>query len=268
MANEKDAASLLAYLKTGYVLVVDDMVNMRRTIKNMVRQLGVGNVLEADDGDTALQVMRKNPDCRFVLMDWNMPRMTGIDAAHEIRADAQMQDIPILLITAEVNREQVALAGELGVNGYIIKPFVTNTLEEKLYAVLNARANPPEHVKLGKIGEGLFRQTLYQKALFIFEMAKNAVENARVHVNIGETHEMLGDPEKAHASYASAVQLNPMYLKAHVKSAELHLKEGNKDAALESLQKAVAISPSNPDRHIAMGKIHMDKGGDIAKCCG
>ena len=260
MALEKQTVNLIDYFKSGFVLVADDMTNMRRTIKNMLRQIGAPNVMEADDGDTALQVLRGNAGCRFVLMDWNMPRMPGINAAREIRADAAMQDVPILMVTAEVDRSQIAQAGEIGVNGYIIKPFVANLLAEKIHNVLDARANPPEHVKLIKVGEELIRQGHYQKALSVFEKVKEMRESARVHVHIGEAHEMIGDTMKAQASYASAIQHNPQFLKAHIKSADLYIKEGNEDAALTSLQKASEISPSNSERHIAMGKIYLKKG--------
>ena len=260
MANEKQTVNLIDYFKSGYVLVVDDMTNMRRTIKNMLRQIGSSNVMEADDGDTALNALRGNAGCRFILLDWNMPRMPGIHAAREIRADAATQDVPILMITAEVDRAQIAQAGEIGVNGYIIKPFVANLLAEKMRAILDARANPPEHVKLIKVGEELLRQGQHQKALQLFERAKDLRDTARIHVHIGEAFEMGGDADKAQASYATAIQQNPQFLKAHVKSADLHLKEGNQDAALESLQKAVEISPANADRHVTMGKIYVNKG--------
>ncbi len=260
MANEIRPVNLIDYFKNGYVLVVDDMTNMRRTIKNMLRQVGAPNVMEADDGDTALAVLRGNANCRFVLLDWNMPRMPGIHAAREIRADAAMQDVPILMITAEVDRAQIAQAGEIGVNGYIIKPFVANLLAEKIHTVLDARANPPEHVKLIKTGEELLRQGQHQKALLLFERAKEMRESARVQVHIGEAHEMIGNTQKAQAAYANAIQQNPQFLKAHIKSADLHIKEGNQDAALASLQKAAEISPGNSDRHIAMGKIYLNKG--------
>lgn len=264
MANEKRTVNLIDYFKTGYVLIVDDLTNMRRTIKNMLRQVGAPNVMEADDGDTALQVLRTNGSCRFILLDWNMPRMPGIHAAREIRGEAHTQDIPILMITAEVDREQIAQAGEIGVNGYIIKPFVANILADKIHGILEARANPPEHVKLIKVGEELLRQGQHQKALQLFEQARNMRESARVHVHIGEAYEMSGDAALAQASYATAVQQNPQFLKAHIKSADLYIKTGDEDAALTSLQKAAEISPSNPDRHIAMGKIYINK-GDPAK---
>ncbi len=260
MANEKHAVNLVDYFKTGYTLIVDDMTNMRRTIKNMLRQIGSSNVMEADDGDSALDVLRGNPGCRFILLDWNMPRMPGIYAAREIRADMAMQDIPILMITAEVDRDQIAQAGEIGVNGYIVKPFVANLLAEKIHGILDARANPPEHVKLIKVGEQLLRQGQHQKALQLFERAKEMRDTARIHVHIGEAFEMSGNADKAQAAYATAIQQNPQFLKAHVKSADLYLKEGNQDAALVSLQKASEISPANADRHIAIGKIYVDKG--------
>ncbi len=260
MANEKRNVDLADYFKSGYVLVVDDVTNMRRTIKNMLKQIGASNVMEADDGDTALQVMRNNTGCRFMLLDWNMPRMPGIHTAREIRTDAAMQDVPILMITAESDRVQIAQAGEIGVNGYIIKPFVAKLLAEKIYTVLDMRANPPEHVKLIKTGEELLRQGQHHKALALFEKAKEMRKSARVEVSIGDAYAMIGNSGKALAAYATAVQQNPQFLKAYIKSADLYIKEGNEDAALVSLQKAVEISPGNSGRLITMGGIYLNKG--------
>ncbi len=248
------------YFSGGYVLVADDMPNMRRTLKNMLKQMGVESVLEADDGTTALQTLTENDNCKFALLDWNMPRMTGLNAAKEIRANVPIQDTPILLITAEVENHQIAQAGEVGINGYIIKPFVLKTLQDKIEHIIEARHNPPEHVKLLKKGEELIRHGEYQQALGIFEQVKDMKETARVHVHIGETFELLGDFTKAHGSYAEAARQNPKFLKAYVKTADLHLKQGNDNEALESLIKATDLSPGNPERHIAIGKIHLKNG--------
>ncbi|MBI5178617.1 MAG: tetratricopeptide repeat protein [Nitrospinae bacterium] len=265
MAEEKKPAKirLPEYFKEGYVLVADDMTNMRRTLKNMLKQIGASAVLEADDGTTALETLRDNAGCKFALIDWNMPRMTGIAAAKEIRADAKIQDTPILLITAEVEEHQVVQAAEVGVNGYILKPFVLKTLEDKIRAIIEARERPPAHVIALKKGEELIKQGKFQEALDVFEEAKKLKENARIHVEIGSTMELLGQFDKAHGSYAEASKINPKFLKAHLKNAELHLKRGNEDGALESLTKANEISPGNPDRHIAIGKIHLNKGNTV-----
>jgi len=119
-------------LKTNIkILIVDDFSTMRRIIKNLLRDLGFNNTFEADDGNTALPML-KNGDYDFVVTDWNMPGMEGIDLLKEIRKDQALCHIPVLMVTAEAKREQIIEAAQSGVNGYIIKPFTAATLKEKL----------------------------------------------------------------------------------------------------------------------------------------
>lgn len=113
------------------VLVVDDFSTMRRIVKNLLRDLGFTNIQEADDGSTALPMLQ-NGDFDFVVTDWNMPGMQGIDLLKAIRADASLAHIPVLLITAEAKKEQIVMAAQAGVNGYIVKPFTAATLKTKL----------------------------------------------------------------------------------------------------------------------------------------
>lgn len=255
---------LKEYFKDGYLLVVEDMTSMRRTIRAMLKQIGLGNVVDADDGDTALRVVRTQPNCLFILLDWNMPRVPGLDVVREIRSTAANQDIPLLMVTAEMGRAEIMQAAEAGVNGYIVKPFISKTLEDKIKAILAARATPPEHVRLIKEGEDLVLQGEHEQALLLFEKAKEIRESARVHVHIGETYELTGNYDKAHESYRAAIELNPLFIKGHLKSAALYEKGGNLDAALAAFKKVVEISPNNPQRHFAIGNIHLKK-GDMAK---
>ncbi|AAV81956.1 Chemotaxis protein CheY [Idiomarina loihiensis L2TR] len=113
------------------ILVVDDFSTMRRIIKNLLRDLGFTNIQEADDGNTALPMLQ-NGDFDFVVTDWNMPGMQGIDLLREIRKDDNLAHLPVLMVTAEAKREQIIMAAQAGVNGYIVKPFTAVTLKEKL----------------------------------------------------------------------------------------------------------------------------------------
>ncbi len=113
------------------ILIVDDFSTMRRIVKNLLADLGYTNTAEADDGNTALVALRSAP-FDFVVTDWNMPGMTGIDLLRNIRADDKLKTLPVLMVTAEAKREQIIEAAQNGVNGYIIKPFTAQTLEEKL----------------------------------------------------------------------------------------------------------------------------------------
>lgn len=113
------------------ILVVDDFSTMRRIVKNLLQELGFSNIQEADDGVTALPMLKAGA-FDFVVTDWNMPGMTGIDLLKAIRADAALKTMPVLMVTAENSREQIIEAAQSGVNGYIVKPFTAITLKEKI----------------------------------------------------------------------------------------------------------------------------------------
>lgn len=113
------------------ILVVDDFSTMRRIIKNLLKELGLTNVVEADDGATALPIL-KSGGIEFLITDWNMPNMTGIELLQHVRSDPNLCDIPVLMVTAEAKREQIIAAAQAGVNGYVVKPFTAVTLKEKI----------------------------------------------------------------------------------------------------------------------------------------
>jgi two-component system chemotaxis response regulator CheY len=118
------------------ILIVDDFSTMRRIIKNLLRDLGFSNTHEADDGATGLPML-KNGDFDFLITDWNMPGMTGIDLLKAIRSEEKLKSLPILMVTAESKRDQIVLAAEAGVNGYVVKPFTAQTLQEKIEKIFS-----------------------------------------------------------------------------------------------------------------------------------
>jgi two-component system chemotaxis response regulator CheY len=118
------------------ILAVDDFSTMRRIVRNILRQLGYNNIAEAEDGAAALEYLKQNK-VDFIVSDWNMPNMTGLELLKAVRADANLKDIPILLVTAEALKENVVEAVKAGVNGYIVKPFTAETLKEKIDAIFS-----------------------------------------------------------------------------------------------------------------------------------
>jgi two-component system chemotaxis response regulator CheY len=112
-------------------LVVDDFSTMRRIVRNLLKELGYTNVDEAEDGVVAMQKLQGSM-FQFVVTDWNMPNMTGIELLKAIRADANLKHLPVLMITAEAKKENIVEAAQSGASGYIVKPFTAATLEEKL----------------------------------------------------------------------------------------------------------------------------------------
>ncbi len=116
-------------------LVVDDFSTMRRIVKNLLNDLGYANVVEADDGNSAWPLLQAG-NVDFLVTDWNMPGMPGLELLKQVRADPKLAKMPVLMLTAEAKREQIIEAAQAGVNGYVIKPFTAITLKEKIDKIL------------------------------------------------------------------------------------------------------------------------------------
>ena len=113
------------------IMVVDDMSTMRRIVKNLLKQLGFANVEEAENGQEALTKLRADR-FGFVVSDWNMPVMSGIELLKAIRADETLKSIPVLMVTAEAQKENIIEAVQAGVSNYVVKPFTAEILQEKM----------------------------------------------------------------------------------------------------------------------------------------
>jgi len=120
--------------KNMNVLVVDDFSTMRRIVKNLLIEIGFTNIEEADEGNTALPILEKG-GIDFLVTDWNMPGMPGIDLLKAVRANPKLSSMPVLMVTAESKRDQILEAAQAGVNGYVVKPFTADTLSEKVNKV-------------------------------------------------------------------------------------------------------------------------------------
>ncbi|UWN48841.1 Chemotaxis protein CheY [Alcanivorax sp. ALC70] len=113
------------------ILVVDDFPTMRRIVRSLLKELGFTNVEEAEDGQEALTKLKAG-GFDFVVSDWNMPNLDGLEMLKQIRADEGMKSLPVLMVTAEAKKDNIVAAAQAGANGYIVKPFTAVTLEEKL----------------------------------------------------------------------------------------------------------------------------------------
>jgi len=114
------------------ILVVDDFPTMRRIVTTLLRQNGFRIFIEAEDGQEGYKVLKENPDINFIVSDWNMPNMTGLEFLKTVRADPQFKDLPFLMVTAEAEKENIIAAVKSGVSNYVVKPFTAATLKEKL----------------------------------------------------------------------------------------------------------------------------------------
>lgn len=121
------------------VLVVDDFATMRKIVRNILKQIGFDNLIEAEDGQAALQVL-KNDNIGLVVTDWNMPNMTGLELLEKIRTDPKTAHLPVLMVTAEGLKENVVAAVKAGVNNYVVKPFTAEILQEKIEQIFKKLA--------------------------------------------------------------------------------------------------------------------------------
>jgi len=117
------------------VLIVDDFATMRRILKNILKQIGFKNILEADDGTTALEVLEKQ-DVDLIISDWNMPKMTGLELLKKVRGSVKYKRTPFLMVTAEAQKQNVIEAVQAGVSNYVVKPFTAEAISEKLEKIL------------------------------------------------------------------------------------------------------------------------------------
>jgi two-component system chemotaxis response regulator CheY len=131
-------SALNALDKNMPILIVDDFSTMRRIVKNCLKQLGFENITEAEDGTVALSKLENN-EFKFIISDWNMPNMMGIDLLKAVRSNDKLKTIPFLMVTAEAQKENVLEAAKAGVSNYIIKPFTADVLQTKMEAIFKSK---------------------------------------------------------------------------------------------------------------------------------
>ncbi|MBN2255755.1 MAG: response regulator [Deltaproteobacteria bacterium] len=121
--------------KSSKILIVDDFATMRKVIRNLLKQIGFENIAEAEDGEMALKEL-KSQNISFVISDWNMPNMTGLELLKAVRADSALNKTPFLMVTAEALQDNVLQAVKAGVDNYIVKPFTAEVLNEKITEII------------------------------------------------------------------------------------------------------------------------------------
>lgn len=242
------------------ILIVDDQQRMRWTIKEMLRRMGYVNFHEADDGESAMDKLRYQP-INLVLCDWRMPRVTGVEVLRFVREDENLRNLPFILVTAEMNQEIVAEAGELEVDSYLLKPFTMANLESKLNEVLAKRANLSAIDTHLELGQAYIRANQPDKALDEFQQALAINQNSpRTLLALGQIFERQGENDKAQAYLENAIKLAPKFVKAHVALANLYQKTDRAGQAAEHLKQAATISPKNVDRHFQLAQVLVASG--------
>jgi len=121
------------------ILIVDDFATMRKVIRNLLKQGGYENIVEAEDGAAALKILKSQP-VDFIISDWNMPNMSGLELLKAVRADDELKALQFLMVTAEALKDNVVAAVKAGVSNYIVKPFTAEVLNEKIEKIVKSLA--------------------------------------------------------------------------------------------------------------------------------
>ncbi len=255
-----------AIYKNSPILLGIGLKSMRATVRGMFRQIGSSEIVEAETGESVLTLLNKfyKEKSYFVILDWDIPGMPGVDVAREIRGNKRLENTPLLLMAEDAVAGDVALLGEIGVNGCVVKPLIFSLMQKKFEEIIYTRANPPEHVRIIKEGEDLQEKKNYKQALKLFTQSQDIKNSARVNVLIGESYEKMEEHKEALKHYQMATKINPMYIKAYQYAASLYLKLNDEENGLIYLGKAAQISPNNHERQALLGKLYMAK-GDIVK---
>ena len=238
-------------------LLVDDVANMRRTLRNMLKYIGYKNFIEAENGKVAMARLSVYP-INFIITDLNMPLMNGIDFIKNVRNDKDYHLIPIIIISGETDKDVVAEVAELGADGYLIKPFLVNTLESKIKSVLDAVTNPERATYHFREGIIYLERKRYKEALEEFKTAiKIDPIMTKAYAGMARVFMKNNQLEKAEKVLNEALKINDKFIEGYSLLSEIYLMKNNYSEAEKYLEKAFQLSPKNIDRALDLGKISL-----------
>lgn len=244
------------------ILIADDMENMCKAIRGMLRVLNVGGqVYYAYNGLEAWQVLQKeNTAVDLAIIDWNMPQMSGVELLGHIREDSRLRDLPVIMVTAEANRELVAQAAESDIDAYLLKPVTVKSLEDRLKMVVQKANNPPPMVLHLKKARDMLEKGNLNGAI---EEVKLAIEanpsSTRPIRELGTLYFSQGDLDEAEKWLLKAARLNSLDVIACHALGELYVKKGNMEDAVRYFDRAMQISPRHLERGLNFGKVLLDR---------
>jgi CheY-like chemotaxis protein len=237
------------------VLIVDDALSMCRSIQKMLKVIGYGEKYEfAADGKDALNILRNN-QFDLVLLDYNMPVMTGGELLSCIREDRKLRDIPVIMVTGQTYRDYVAEAAESEIDAYILKPLTIKLLEEKIFHVIDKANNPPpmyQHLKNAVMCE---ERGDLDGAIAEAELARaENPKSSRPVRELGYYYLKKNNLKKAQKLFLEAVEMNSLDVFAFHHLGSIYLTQNDIERALHYLDKAMKISPRHVSRGIDFGK--------------
>jgi tetratricopeptide (TPR) repeat protein len=252
-------AEMLEISNTLPILVVDPVASFRELMGVILRKLGFQAIFFAIDSSSALQVLRTKK-IGFVICDRNLPQCSGMEFLKEIREMVELERVPFMMMSGEIPKEDVVLASEFGIDGYLKKPFVINDVTARLTASLARFQDPanPEHQF--EAARKSFRAQRYEEAEKIYHDIRSAnPASARSLVGVARCFRFRGNLVEAEAVLLTAIKQNPLYVHAYHDLGVVYLQLERVDDALASFAKAIEISPSNPIRYESIAEILMER---------
>jgi two-component system chemotaxis response regulator CheY len=250
------------------ILIVDDMAPIRKLVVSSLRSIGYRNVVVARDGLEAWEVIQKEK-VDLVISDWLMPRMSGIELLHKLRAESQYENMPFIMLTGHTDEGNIALAAETDVDTILAKPFYINQLADKIKVVMDRKYNPTSFQKLLDAGRKKHKDGDYEEALqYYYAAVSIRPTRAVAHYGIGRLKAEMGKHDEAKESYKKTLSINPQFIKALDGLADIYSIEGDDENLYEVLNKLINMSPKNAERQLKCGKLALQVGDkEKAKGC-
>ena len=248
-------------LDTMSILIVDDMESMRKSIRGMLKVLHIGkNVRLAENGREGWKIINETP-IDLAIVDWNMPVMKGIELLDLIRSSKEYRDMPVIMITAEAEKNIVVEAAESDIDGYLLKPLTTQSLEERLLSVVKL-ANEPGKATLHLLKARDLEENgdIVQAIAEVKEALKERPSSSRILRKLGQLYSMKGQDDVAEKCLLKAVGVNSQDAISRYILSELFMKKEDLTSAVKFYDQAIAINPRHISRGIDMGQLLLKKG--------
>jgi DNA-binding response OmpR family regulator len=248
-------------IDTMSILIVDDMESMRKSIRGMLKMLHIGKTIRhAENGKEGWRVINEE-NIDMAIIDWNMPIMKGIELLELIRNHRQYRDMPVIMITAEAEKKIVVEAAESDIDGYLLKPLTTKSLEERIHSVIRLANEPTKCTRHMLNARNCEEQgDITQAIAEIKEALKERPNSSRILRKLGQLYAMKGNDDVAEKCWLKAVSVNSQDAISRYILSEHYLKKDNLAGALKYYEQAISISPRNISSGVELGKILLGRG--------
>lgn len=236
-------------------LVVDESQSIRDILSGMLKKMGLKKVLGAQDCSRALEIV-KLETVNFIICERSFRQMSGMEFLKELRETPQISRLPFMMLASEIPKEDVVLASEFGVDGYLKKPFVMKDVSARISACMQKFNTPGTTEAMFEEARALYSAGDFKKSLEIYQQIMVQLpSSARVRVGVARCYRSLGETKKAISELQQAIQKNDMYVHAHHELGLAHIHEKSTEAALRCFNKAIDLSPNNPARYESVADI-------------